>query len=126
MSRAEVVEGFSQSNEFRTATNDALQSWMQQQSFDDTITAPEGESLLAGGFGSDVFVFDADTAGSHRVLDFEAWDYAFFQDFGYDSVTDVLSHMEQSDNDVLFSDQDVNIIFEDTQINTMVDNLLYI
>ncbi len=125
MSRAEVVEGFAQSSEFRASTDAALADWMSWQTLDDVIEAPEGQSLLAGGFGPDVFVFDTQAAGDHRVLDLEPWDTVYFESFGYASESELRSHMEQSGNDVLFSDQGVNITFENTQLGALDNELVF-
>ena len=79
--------------------------------------------LLWGGNLADEFVFDADQPAHHRVMDFEAWDYLTFRDFGYDDAGDVRSHMAQSLANVVFHDQGVTVTLLNLQLAAITDDM---
>ncbi len=117
MSRAEVVIGFSQSQEFTLKTADALAEWMRAQGVNDRLEGGAGDNTLAGGLLSDVFVFRAGEAGSNQVLDLEPWDYLRFDGFGYANVNQVRDQMEQQGESVVFEDQGVLVELTHTDLS---------
>ena len=123
-SRADLVQGFAQSAEFRADTREALETWVRDQGVDDALTAGPGNDTLFGGKMSDTFIFDADLGGSHRVMDLEAWDSIQFRDFGYTQDSDVREHLSQSGNDVVFEDQGVTVTFENTGLGLFDDDMI--
>ena len=58
--------------------------------------------------------FNADEDGADIVYGLQDWDILHFADFGYADAAAALSNFTQSGNDVLFSDQGVDITFSDT------------
>ena len=131
-SRAEVVRGFSQSAEFVAATAEDFKDWMRGLEHDagdpyhDWLSGETGDNALAGGLFADVFDFEQEDGGSHLVLDLEAWDYISLGGFDYGSASAALNHMSQSGSDVLFSDQGVEITFQNTQIADITDDMIMV
>jgi uncharacterized protein YkwD len=101
MTRAEVVEGFSQSLEFGTATAGALSDWMRAQGTDDTLEGGTGNDVMAGGILSDTFVLEA-FEETTQILDLEAWDTLDLSAFGYGSQTQARNAFYQEGADVIF------------------------
>ncbi|AWI86768.1 hypothetical protein CEW88_23690 (plasmid) [Alloyangia pacifica] len=132
MSRAQVVEGFSQSTEFKAATADALKEWLRDVDYGsgsiyhDLLHPGAGDNLLAGGIGADAFEFAQAEGGSHRVLDLEPWDYISLEGFGYADAAAALSHMTQAGSDVSFEDQGVSITFSQTLLAEITDDMILI
>ena len=131
-SRAEVVRGFSQSTEFVAATAEDFKDWMRGLEHDagdpyhDWLSGETGDNALAGGLFADVFDFEQEDGGSHLVLDLEAWDYISMGGFDYGSASAALNHMSQSGSDVLFSDQGVEITFQNTQLADITDDMIMV
>lgn len=116
MTRAEVVQGFSQSAEFVAATAQPLKQWMLAQNPHDVLMGGSGTNTLFGGVMSDNFVFTASDHGTHRVMDFEVWDKLAFQGFGYADWAVAKSHMTQLGAKVVFEDQGTRVEIEHTQL----------
>ena len=114
--RAEVVRGFSQSGEFIAATALELKTWIRAQGPDDVLEGGAGSNDLWGGAMADVFLFRMEDAGTHRVHDFEAWDYLDFRDFGYADADDARSHMTQQGANLVFADQGTTVTLSNTQL----------
>ncbi|MCR9177792.1 MAG: DUF4214 domain-containing protein [Alphaproteobacteria bacterium] len=114
--RESVVQGFSQSPEFVNATAAPLEAWMRAQGVDDVLDGGAGNNVLMGGMMSDTFVFAAGDAGSHRVMDLEAWDSLRFDGFGYVDGSEALARMRQEGGDVVFADQGVTAILSNTAL----------
>lgn len=125
-SRAEVVKAFVQSAEFRATTARPLEEWIKAQGIHDVIVGGAGNNVLAGGLWSDAFVFNAAQSGTNRVLDLEAWDVLRFDGFGYTNTTQVLSHFEQQGRHLVFDDQDVRVIFQNTDLAQISDDMVLI
>ncbi|MBN9678450.1 DUF4214 domain-containing protein [Salipiger bermudensis] len=131
-SRAEVVRGFSQSAEFVAATAEDFKDWMRGLEHDagdpyhDWLSGETGDNALAGGLFADVFDFEQEDGGSHLVLDLEAWDYISLGGFDYGSASAALTHMSQSGSDVLFSDQGVEITFQNTRLADITDDMIMV
>lgn len=126
MIRAEVVLGFSQSQEFINDTNTPLKAWIRAQGVNDVLDGGAGTNVLSGGQFADSFVFNANDDGTHRVLDLEAWDRMEFNGFGYTSDNDVRAHMSQTASSVTFVDQDVHITFDNTQLSQIMDDMIFV
>ncbi len=131
-SRAEVVRGFSQSAEFVAATAEDFKDWMRGLEHDagapyhDWLSGETGDNALAGGLFADVFDFEQEDGGSHLVLDLGAWDYISLGGFDYGSASAALTHMSQSGSDVLFSDQGVEITFQNTRLADITDDMIMV
>ncbi|MEO1554794.1 MAG: DUF4214 domain-containing protein [Pseudomonadota bacterium] len=121
MSRAQVVQGFSQSSEFRAGTKEDLKSWVMAQGADDVLDGAGGENLLMGGVLSDTFVFRAADNSQHVVVDLEPWDVLRLQGFGYDDPGDVARHLRAEERDVIFVDDGVTIEFLNTTVSQILD-----
>ncbi|MFQ6549315.1 DUF4214 domain-containing protein [Aestuariibius sp. 2305UL40-4] len=124
MPRAEAVGALARSAEFVNRTEPDLIDWMRSHGMDDVLHGGAGENVLSGGLGVDKFNFSAATAGSHTVVELEAWDVLSFTDFGYGSADDVRANMEQSGKDLHFSDAGVTIVFLNTSIDIVNDDMI--
>jgi len=124
MSRAQVVQGFSQSSEFIIATLPDLTDWVVALGPDDVLNGGGGVNLLMGGMFSDTFMFRAEDQGQHTVVDLEPWDVLQFDGFGYETTEEVLAHVSADAQDLVFSDMDVSIRFLDTQMATLQELVL--
>ncbi|NDW01324.1 DUF4214 domain-containing protein [Salipiger sp. PrR002] len=116
MSRAEVVRGFAQSTEFAAATADALESWMRAQGTDDVLDGGDGENLLIGGAGSDIFVFSASSGGTSTVADFEAWDTLRLEGFGFADEATARAAFVQEGDDLVLAQGDLALTLLDTEL----------
>jgi serralysin len=101
MTRAQVVEGFSQSLEFVTATAGALSDWMRTQGTNDTLEGGTGNDVMAGGILSDTFVLKA-FEETTQILDLEVWDTLDLSALGYGSQTQARDAFYQDGADVVF------------------------
>jgi Ca2+-binding RTX toxin-like protein len=125
-SRAQVVQGFSQSNEFIAATAPALKAWVREQGVDDVLVGGSGDNILWGGMLADEFRFVVSDAGTHRVMDLEPWDYLSFRGFGYGSAADVRANMTQTGADVVFADQGTTVILADTRLDHVTGDMIWV
>ncbi|WP_299031815.1 DUF4214 domain-containing protein [uncultured Sulfitobacter sp.] len=123
-SRAQMVEAFVQSAEFRADTAQSVSDWIKGQGVQDIIAGGAGDDVLAGGLWSDVFVFDADADGANQVLDLEAWDMLQFDNFGYSGAAQVRAHFDQHGSDLVFADQGVSVTFQNTDLAAIIDDML--
>lgn len=123
LSRAQTVEAFVQSAEFKVATAQPLHDWITAQGVQDVIEGGAGDDVLSGGALSDVFVFDAAADGNNTVLDLEAWDVLEFNGFGYDTVAQARAQLSQEGSDLIFSDQGVTVTFADTALDLITDDM---
>ncbi|WP_274705552.1 DUF4214 domain-containing protein [Salipiger pentaromativorans] len=123
-SRADVVRGFIQSQEFINATTAGLESWIRAQGTDDVLEAGMGSNTLYGGLLSDTFVFDAERPGAHRVMDLESWDSLVFSRFGYAHGADAIAHMTEVGADVVFEDQGVVVTFVDVDLTDITATMI--
>lgn len=125
-SRAEVVEAFVQSLEFRRDTAEALTLWMRAAGVDDLLEGGSGRNILQGGLGADCFVFQADAGGQHTLVDLEPWDELMFRGFGYETAGQALSRMQQQGADVVFQDQGVDITMHNVNLSEIGLDMLLI
>lgn len=124
MSRAEVVQGFAQSAEFRAATAPGLLAFMRGPGLDDRLEGGGGDNLLIGGMLADTYVIRAGEAGRHEVVGLERWDMLRFEGFGYGSAAEVRAHLAQGGGGVLFADQDSSVILHGTSLSAIHDDML--
>lgn len=117
-SRAQVVLGFSESAEFIRATSGSIIDWFRGFDTRSQVEGGEGSNLLAGGMGADWFVFSAQDGGNDRAVGFEAWDLVELRHFGYADAHEALTHFSQVGRDVLFQDDGVRVVFENTTLAT--------
>ncbi|MBU2993858.1 DUF4214 domain-containing protein [Octadecabacter sp. 1_MG-2023] len=125
-SRTEVVQGFAQSSEFRNNTAEALEDWMRDNAASDEIVGGEGDDVMAGGFGSDLFVFRQADAGSDVVLDLEAWDGIDITDFEFGDLATAQAAFTQDGTDVVFASGNVEVVFEGTDLADFDDGMLFV
>jgi len=120
-SRAQVVLGFSESGEYRAATNSDLDSYMRsiQPKWKDVLEGGAGNDAMNGGIGSDIFVFRAGQGGNDTIHGFEPWDQLQLSGFGFNQASQALSHMTQSGANVVFSHSGQTITFLDTGLSEM-------
>ncbi len=120
-SRASVVDGFSESAEYRANTTAALRAFMQggMTPWMDTLNGGAGDDTMIGGRGSDTFQFAKSAPGSDHIYGFEAWDTLNLQGFGYLNAAAAISHMTQSGADVIFADQGETITFHNTTLGVV-------
>lgn len=121
LAREGVVQGFSESGEFRNNTQDGLREWMQNNTEDNVVSGGSGVNSLSGGIGSDTFVFDKNEDADSTVLDLEAWDYISIQ--GVDNMAQVDAALSQVGSDVVFELDDLKITFLNTQRDDMADDM---
>ncbi|UWR24417.1 DUF4214 domain-containing protein [Sulfitobacter sp. S190] len=122
--RAEVVRGFAQSDEFRTTTQPQLETWIRDQGVHDALVGGTGDNTLAGGVMSDRFIFAPTDGGTHRVLDLEAWDTLSLTAFGYQSTQEVRDRLSEVEGDLVFADQGVSVIFENRRLDDITDEMI--
>lgn len=122
-SRAQVVNGFSQSPEFIARTDADVKDWIRGQGVDDILVSGGGDNTLAGGILADQFVFEVVDGATHDVLDLEAWDYIDMFDFSYGGAAQVIDQMTQVGRDTVFQDQGVTITFRETTIADFTDDM---
>jgi Ca2+-binding RTX toxin-like protein len=117
-SRADVLLGFSDSNENRQATAAAFDAFIENgvPALADSFEGNAGNDTLVGGVGADTFIFRADQDGSDLVISFDDNDTVRLIGFGYGSVSAARSQFEASGSDVVFNDQGVSIVFSDTTL----------
>lgn len=125
-SREQVVQGFAQSPEFVLATAAPLATWVRALGNDDVLDGGSGANMLQGGILSDSFVFDAGQPARHTVIDLEPWDSLLFEGFGYSTAIDVRAHMTEQGTDAVFADLGVEVIFLNTPIADISDQMIQI
>ena len=116
MNRAEVVNSFAQSPEFRTDTADALEAWMRGQG-GDRLAGGAGDNILFGGIGADTFVFDTSDGGTQVIADMEAWDTVEVDNSSYANANALIASLSQQGDDVVLNDNGTTIRFENTTIS---------
>lgn len=121
--RAEVVQGFSQSREFVLNTTPNLIAWKLALGPNDELVGGAGANVLFGGILSDHFVFTVDAGARHDVADLEPWDRIDLSDFGYADAQSARDHLTQRGRDVVFADDGVSVIFHDTTLAAFHDGL---
>lgn len=124
--RANIVEGFSQSQEFIQNTAEDVKSYIRGLGTDDVIDGGEGMNVLAGGRLVDQFVFRQLEVSTDVVLDLEAWDFVSLQGFGYGSVADARSHFTQGTTGAVFADQGTSVTFEGVQLAVITDDMVLV
>ncbi|NDW01338.1 DUF4214 domain-containing protein [Salipiger sp. PrR002] len=124
--RAEVLVGFSQSQEFIRSMADDISEWVMDQGTDDVLMGNGGENLLSGGLLADRFVFSTDAGSSHDVTDLESWDMLDFSAFGYGSADDAVANMMQDGDDLVFMDQDVTVTLQDTMASDLDSSMILV
>lgn len=124
--RAQVVQGFSQSREFIAATNPDLKDWMREQGVQDTLAPGGGSNQLWGGEMADVFVFSAADVGTSHINDFEAWDFLRLEGFGYANAGAAIANLSQSGANVVFEDQGTTITIADAQLAMFAEDTVLV
>lgn len=125
-SRTEVVRGFAQSTEFRNSTADALEDFMRQIGGGDELISGGGNDVMAGGFGSDSFVFRDYDAGTDTVLDLEAWDTIDLTHFGFGDFATAKAAFSQNGSDVIFNSGVATVVFEGVNLSVVDEDMLLV
>lgn len=110
--RSDVVRGFSQSAEFRTATRVDLIDWMRGHGPHDEIVGIGGRDALYGGILADSFLFAPGLSGLTIVHDLEPWDVVNLTAFEYADEAEARSHFTRTEDGLRFIDGSVEILFE--------------
>jgi len=126
LSRAQVVLGFSQSQEFINSSASGLVTYMRSLNSGDVLEGGAGDDDLFGGVGADRFVFNSDDAGSDQVIGLESWDWIDLRNFDYDDADAAMAQMVQDGANVVFSDGAVEITFLNTQLGDITEDMLLV
>lgn len=125
MSRAEVVQGFSQSAEFRNRTAPELTTWLRDQGAD-RFDVTAGGADLHGGFGVDVFEFARSATGTTDIVGMESWDQLNLSTFGYATVSAARSHITSAADTTTFTDQGVTIVLHGVAAGDLSDDMILV
>nr|WP_256098930.1 hypothetical protein [Variovorax sp. SG517] len=86
-------------------------------SWSDELQGGTGNNTLIGGRGADTFTFEFGKPGNDQVYGLENVDILRFTGYtSYGSAADVLSHMTQNGQNVVFSDGSQSITFHHTTL----------
>ena len=120
VSRADVVIGFSEGQEFRNSTTPELDSWIGfvKPEWNDVLEGGAGNDQMNGGIGSDTFVFRRGQGGADVIHGFDPWDQLQLSGFGFATANDARAQMRQSGDAVIFQNSGQTITFNNT---TMAD-----
>jgi hypothetical protein len=91
-------------------------AWIRDRGYDDVLIGGAGHNLLVDGPMSDVFLFDPEDGGRHRVLDLEPWDRVDLRGFGYEDAAEALGRFRQDGDRTVFEDQGVTVILWGTDL----------
>jgi len=127
-SRADVVLGFSESQEFIRETVPQVAAWVSDQGLHDELKAGGGSNVLTGGILSDAFVFAGDETEPTRyaVKDFEVWDMLVMDDFGFDTRAEALAAFAQTGADAVLTQGAVTVTLENTQVSALTEDMFSI
>jgi hypothetical protein len=119
--RSQVVNGFSESQEFINGTRAPLDGFMRttMAAWSDTLSGDAGDDQLTGGRGSDRFAFRASEGGADTVLGFESFDTLELSGFGFATPAAALAAMSQQGADVVLMYAGGSITFADTQLASL-------
>ncbi|WP_226629330.1 DUF4214 domain-containing protein [Alloyangia pacifica] len=117
MSRAEVVQGFAQSDEFIAATAADHESWMRDQGTDDVLDGGIGNDVMVGGTHADLFIFTS--GGSATIADFEAWDTLRLEGFGFADAAAAQDAFVQEGDDLLLSAGGSDLVLLGTDLDML-------
>ncbi|MEO1554804.1 MAG: DUF4214 domain-containing protein [Pseudomonadota bacterium] len=122
-----VFLGIANSPEFKAKAEADLKDWMRDQgSYGNSISAGGGDNLVAGGMFADTFVFEAGEAGTTIVMDLEAWDWIDLNGFGYTDAAQAKAQMTQDGVNLVFNDQEVEIVFYNTTLDDITNDMILI
>jgi len=120
-SRADVVLGFSQAQEFRNSTDSKLDEWMKfiRVEWNDVFEGGAGDDQMNAGVGSDTFVFRKGQGGSDIIYGFDPWDQLQLSGFGFATGADARANMRQEGTSVIFQNSGQIIDFKNTSLADM-------
>ena len=122
LTRAEAVDAFVTSFEFRSATREATLEYTRDLTEgvgNDVLDGGVGDDVMFGGRGEDVFVYaagesstGAELGGRDIVLDFEATNdtLRIFAEEAYNTFAELMAAASQEGNDVFFNFGDGNTL----------------
>ncbi len=113
MTRAEVVQGFSQSAEFVNNMAPIIEVWVEANGTDDVLDGGAGDDVLVGGLLADEFHFSFAEGGDDVVADFEMWDTIVLDGFGLGSATAAAAAFTQDGDDAVYDHANGEIRLED-------------
>lgn len=124
MTRAEVVLSFVNSTEFINNSQPGFLAFIAAHGPDDVLVPGAGNAVLSGGLWSDTFIFESDgTPSTVTVTDLEAWDALDFSDFSL-TETQVIAAMNQVGTDVVFEAEGETVVFLNTNLATIVEDMI--
>nr|WP_237693199.1 DUF4214 domain-containing protein [Octadecabacter algicola] len=122
MSRAQVVQGFSQSTEFTDASDDVMMDWIKSLGTEDILSGGGGNNVLIGGVMSDTFAFEQSTNGHNVIINFEPWDVLSLAGSDWNSVSDIEQFLISDGTNVIFEDADLVIEFRNTTLEQILES----
>ena len=125
LTRAQVVEGFSQSAEFIANSTPEVASFLRQHA-GDRFEGGAGNDVMVGGFGCDIFVFGPGDSGADRVTGLDAWDVIDLSGFGYADVAAARAQMTQTNAGVVFADGAVSVTFTAATLDGITDEMILV
>ena len=118
-SRAEIVIGFSQSQEFVTSQDPLLTAWGRSLGDDDYLDGEGGNDLLVGGPLVDVFKFSRSEGGRAIIADLEPWDRIVLEGFGFADGAGVIASLAEENGNTVLRQNGIEIIMSNTLLSEL-------
>ncbi len=71
-------------------------------------------------------MFFSSVNGRTTVADLEPWDFISLNGFGYGTVGQARANMSQQGNNVVFSDQGVEVVFRGTTLTDITNDMIFV
>ncbi|ODM49869.1 hypothetical protein A9320_12585 [Ruegeria sp. PBVC088] len=126
MTRPQVISILAKGAGAVNAQADDLLDHMRALGQDDLLAGGADDDLLFGGVLSDTFQFDASEPGNDQVVGVEAWDMIEFVGFGYGTAAEARANMSQVGNDVVFTDQGETIVYLNTALGEITEDMILV
>lgn len=126
MTRPQVISILAMGGGAVLAQADDLKAQMIALGQDDLLDGGTDDDVLFGGILSDTFAFNTAAPGADQVVAIEAWDVLEFTGFGYGAAADALANMAQVGNDVVFTDQGVEVTHLNTLLGEITEDMILV